>query len=334
MVEDGGALATGCTAVIKSAEDASLSTLRTAEFLLEAGVPEGVINVVTGYGDEAGAALAEHMDVDRICFTGSTVTGRKIVKASAGNLKRVQLEWGGKSSDIVFADANLDKAVPGAAMGVYANSGQICSAGTRIFVQRSLKAEFVSRLVDFSKKIRVGDPFDGQSQLGPLISERQLETVMVYISSGSEGGARLVCGGTRLGDELAGGYFVAPAVFDNVENDMKIARDEIFGPEASVISFDTVEEALSLANDTNYGLAGGVWTTNIGTTMTMFHGIQSGRVYVNCYGVTDPAVGYGGGTKHSGSGLKAAVIISRPSCPRRQCTSMETEVIRAELQLR
>ncbi|HSW16491.1 MAG TPA: aldehyde dehydrogenase family protein [Ramlibacter sp.] len=299
----GGALATGCTAVIKTAEDASLTTLRTAELLLEAGVPPGVINVVTGLGAEAGAALAAHMDVDRIAFTGSTVTGREIIKASVGNMKRIQLELGGKSPDIVFADANLDKAVPGAAMGVFNNSGQICSAGTRIFVQRSIQEEFVSRMAAFTKTIKVGDPFDPASQLGPLISRRQMERVLGYMSLGSDEGAQLVAGGKRLGGELAEGYFVEPTVFANVDNTMRIAQEEIFGPVASVIPFDTVDEALRLANATEYGLGGAVWTTHTGTMMKAMHGIKAGKLWINCYGLADPAVGFSG-TKQSGYGMK------------------------------
>jgi aldehyde dehydrogenase (NAD+) len=299
----GGVLASGCTGVIKTAEDASLTTLRTAELLVEAGVPPGVINVVTGLGNEAGAALAEHLDVDRIAFTGSTVTGREIIKASAGNMKRIQLELGGKSPDIVFADANLDKAVPGAAMGVFNNSGQICSAGTRIFVQRGIQEEFVARLVDFTKKVKVGDPFDPASQLGPIVSRRQLDRVLGYVHIGQEDGARLEVGGQRLGGALAEGYFVAPTVFNEVRNDMRIAREEIFGPVASVIPFDTVDEALKLANDTVYGLGGAVWTSNVGTMMKAMHGIKAGKMWINCYGLADPAVGFSG-TKQSGYGMK------------------------------
>ncbi|AHG64129.1 aldehyde dehydrogenase family protein [Advenella mimigardefordensis] len=299
----GGTLATGCTTVIKTAEDASLTTLRTAELLVEAGVPPGVVNVVTGLGAEAGAALAEHMDVDRICFTGSTMTGREIIKASAGNMKRIQLELGGKSPDIVFADADLEKAVPGAAMGVYNNSGQICSAGTRIFVQRGIYDEFVEKLAAFTRGIKVGDPFDPASQLGPLISGRQLERVMEYMTIGQEEGASLVTGGTRLGAELAEGYFVQPTVFSDVHNDMRIAREEIFGPVASVIPFDTVDDALRLANDTIYGLGGAVWTTNVGTMMAAMNGIQAGKIWINCYGLADPAVGFSG-CKQSGYGMK------------------------------
>jgi aldehyde dehydrogenase (NAD+) len=298
----GGALATGCTTVIKPAEDASLTTLRTAELLIEAGVPEGVINIVTGYGPEAGAALASHRDVNRVAFTGSTVTGREIIKASAVNMKRVQLELGGKSPDIVFADADLDKAVPGAAMAVYNNSGQICVAGTRLLVQRSIQEEFVARLVEFTKTVKIGDPLDPSMQLGPLVSKKQLDRVMGYLDIGSQE-AKLAVGGGRMGGALAEGYFVEPTVFTNVNNEMRIAREEIFGPVISVIPFDTAEEALEIANDTDYGLAGAVWTTSLSTTNQMIHGIQAGTIWVNCYSQIDPAVGFGG-YKHSGYGWK------------------------------
>ncbi|MCR8548153.1 aldehyde dehydrogenase family protein [Salipiger sp. P9] len=299
----GGALATGCTAVIKPAEDASLTTLRTAELLMEAGVPEGVINVVTGYGTEAGAALAAHMDVDRIAFTGSTQTGREIIRASAGNMKRIQVELGGKSPDIVFADADLDRAVPGAAMGVFTNSGQICSAGTRVFVQRGIQEAFLEAMAAYTKTIRVGDPFDSETQLGPLVSERQLERVMGYVESGHQEGARLSAGGHRVGGALAQGYFMEPTIFGGVTNDMTIAREEIFGPVASVIPFDTEEEALRLANDTSYGLAGAVWTSSLGTATRMIHGMKAGKLWVNAYGLADPAVGFSG-YKQSGYGMK------------------------------
>jgi aldehyde dehydrogenase (NAD+) len=299
----GGVLATGCTGVIKTAEDASLTTLRTAELLVEAGVPPGVVNVVTGLGIEAGAALAAHMDVDRVAFTGSTATGREIIKASSTNMKRIQLELGGKSPDIVFADANLDKAVPGAAMGVYSNSGQICSAGTRIFVERKIHEEFIERLIDYTRTIKVGDPFDPESQIGPLVSSGQLQRVMSYVRIGDEDGAKLVAGGKRLGGELADGYFVEPTIFTNVNNRMRIAREEIFGPVASVIPFDTVDEAFRLANDTDYGLGGAVWTTNVGTAMQAMHSINAGKVWINCYGLADPAVGFCG-HKQSGYGMK------------------------------
>ncbi|MFC9454372.1 aldehyde dehydrogenase family protein [Streptomyces sp. NPDC056983] len=299
----GGVLATGCTCVMKPAEDASLTVLRTAELLIEAGLPRGVVNVVTGLGPEAGAALAGHPDVDRIAFTGSTETGREIIRASASNMKRLQLELGGKSPDIVFADADLDKAVPGASMGVFGNTGQVCFAGTRVFVERSIQDEFVERMVAFGRSLRVGDPLDPDVQLGPLVSQKQLDRVMNYVDIGTREGAELVHGGKRLSGEIAGGYFVEPTIFNNVSNDMTIAREEIFGPVISVIPFDTADEALSLANDTSYGLGGAVWSRDVSTVTKMMHGIKSGAVWVNCYGVIDPAVGFGG-YKQSGYGWK------------------------------
>lgn len=301
----GPALATGCTAVLKPAEDASLSVLRVAELMTEAGVPDGVINVVTGYGREAGQALAEHLDVDRIAFTGSVGTAREVVRASAGNLKRLQMELGGKSPDLVFADADLDKAVPGAAMGVYANSGQVCVAGSRILVQRSIHDEFVERLTEFAKTIRVGDGLDPATQLGPLVSERQLERVLGYIDIGAGEGARLAGGGQRIEGDLASGFFVEPTVFAGATNDMTIAREEIFGPVASVIPFDDVDDGVRMANDTPYGLAGGVWTRSLSTAHKVSRALKAGTIWVNCYGVLDPAIGFGG-HKMSGYGWKGA----------------------------
>ena len=299
----GPTLATGCTLVLKPAEDASLSVLRIAELLLEAGLPDGVVNVVTGFGTGAGASLAAHPNVDRVAFTGSTETGRKVVAASAGNMKRLQLELGGKSPDIVFADANLEAAVPGAAMAAFSNSGQICFAGTRLFVQRSIHEEFVERLTAFSRTLRVGNGLDPQVQLGPLISGKQLDRVMHYVGLGSTEGAVLAAGGKRLGGDLAGGFFVEPTVFSGVNNEMSIAREEIFGPVISVIPFDDADQALRLANDTEYGLGGAVWTQNVSTALKMAHGIKSGTLWVNCYGLIDPSVGFGG-IKMSGYGSK------------------------------
>lgn len=300
----GPALATGCTAVLKPAEDASLSVLRIAELLAEAGVPDGVVNVVTGYGRAAGQALAEHPGVDRIAFTGSVGTARSIVRASAGNLKRLQLELGGKSPDIVFADADLDKAVPGAAMGVFTNSGQVCVAGTRILVQRPVYDEFVERITAFTRTVRVGDGLDPTSQLGPLISRRQLDSVLNYIDLGRGEGADLRAGGHRI-DELGAGFFLQPTVFAGANNTMTVAREEIFGPVASIIPFDDTEEALRIANDTDYGLAGGVWTRDLSTAHRVSRGIDAGTIWVNCYGVLDPAIGFGG-HKMSGYGWKGA----------------------------
>lgn len=300
----GPALATGCAAVLKPAEDASLSILRISELMTEARVPDGVINVVTGYGKDAGQALAEHPDVDRIAFTGSVGTAREVVKASVSNLKRIQIELGGKSPDIVFADADLDKAVPGAAMGVYTNSGQVCVAGTRIFVQRAIHEEFVERMRVFAAGIRVGNGLNAETQLGPLISSRQLNRVLHYIDIGSKE-ARLAQGGRRLGGDLESGYFVEPTIFTGVANDMTIAQEEIFGPVASVIPFEDMEEALRLANQTPYGLAGGVWTRNLSIAHKVSQGIKAGTVWVNCYGALDPAIGFGG-YKMSGYGWKGA----------------------------
>jgi aldehyde dehydrogenase (NAD+) len=299
----GPTLATGCTCVLKPAEDASLVALRVGELLLEAGVPEGVINIVTGRGATAGAALAGHPGVDRISFTGSTETGRKIVAASAGNIKRVQLELGGKSPDIVFGDANLDLAVPGAAMAVYGNSGQVCYAGTRVFVQRSIQDEFVERLRAFSTTVRVGNGLSPEAQLGPLISRKQLDRVLGYIDIGGKEGAKLAFGGARILGELAGGYFVQPTVFAGVTNQMTIAREEIFGPVISVIPFDDFDEAVRLANDTPYGLGAGVWTQSGSTALRMAQAFKAGTVWVNCYGALDPSVGFGG-YKMSGYGWK------------------------------
>ncbi len=244
----GAVIATGCTAVLKPAEDASLTVLRMVELLHEAGLPPGVVNVVTGLGSVAGAALACHPRVDRIAFTGSTATGRKIIEASAVNIKKLQLELGGKSPDIVFADADLNKAVPGAAMGVFANAGQICFAGTRVFVQRSIVNEFSERVAQFARAIRIGLSRDVDAQIGPLISARQLDRVMSYIEIGSREGGHLVCGGERLRGPLEAGYFVAPTVFADVDNRMRIAQEEIFGPVMTVIPFDTIDEAIKLGN--------------------------------------------------------------------------------------
>jgi len=299
----GGVLATGCTAVMKPAEDASLSVLRMVDLLHEAGMPEGVVNVVTGYGPVAGEALARHPGVDRIAFTGSTATGRRIIEASTVGMKKLQLELGGKSPDIVFADADLDKAVPGAAMGVFTNSGQVCYAGTRLFVQRAIHEDFVERLKQFTASVKVGNGLDPDVQLGPLISQRQLDRVMGYVEGAPGEGARLAAGGARLGGALAEGFFVQPTVFADVSNSMRIAQEEIFGPVISVIPFEDAEDALRMANDTDYGLGGAVWTRDVSTMYRMINGIRTGTLWINCYGAVDPAVGFGG-IRNSGYGVK------------------------------
>src|ERR1700731_2076155 len=301
----GPALATGCTVVLKPAEEAPLTPLRLGELCLEAGVPPGVVNVVPGFGETAGAALASHPDVDKVAFTGSHLIGQSIVRASAGNLKRVSLELGGKSPDIVFADADLDAAVPGAAMAVFANSGQICSAGTRLFVEQRIYDEFVDRVALFGKGLRVGNGLDPETQIGPLVSEQQLERVTGYLALGRQEGARAVAGGERLTDgPLAQGYFVPPTVFANVQDNMRIAQEEIFGPVISAISFKDSDELIQRANATTFGLGRGVWTRDVSKAHRIAKALRAGSVWVNCYQAMDPAVPFGG-YKMSGYGRES-----------------------------
>jgi aldehyde dehydrogenase (NAD+) len=303
----GPALATGCTVVLKPAEEAPLTPLRLGELALEAGVPPGVINVVPGYGETAGAALAAHPDVDKVAFTGSHLTGQAIVKASAGNLKRVSLELGGKSPDIVFADADIDAAVPGAAMAVFANSGQICSAGTRLFVEQRIYDEFVGKVAEFGKGLKVGNGIDPDVQIGPLVSQEQLSRVTGYFDVGQKEGASAVVGGKRLTEgNLGKGYFVPPTVFANVRDEMRIAQEEIFGPVISAISFKDADELVKRANATNFGLGSGVWTRDVSKAHKFAKAIRAGSVWVNCYQAMDPAVPFGG-YKMSGYGRESGI---------------------------
>jgi len=298
------ALATGCTMVLKPAEEASLAALRIGELLTEAGLPDGVVNIVTGFGGCVGAALVEHAGVDKVAFTGSTPTGRRIIHAAAGNLKRVSLELGGKSPDVVFADADLSRAVPGAAMGVFANSGQVCCAGTRIYVERAIYDEFVDGVSAFADGLRVGNSLDPETRIGPVVSAEQLERVTGYLEVGREEGARITAGGRRLETEdLAKGYFVAPTVFADVRDDMRVAREEIFGPVACVLPFDSLSEVAARSNDTTYGLAGGIWTRDVGKAHRLASEMQTGTVWVNTMLLFDPAVPFGG-YKMSGWGLE------------------------------
>jgi aldehyde dehydrogenase (NAD+) len=296
------ALAAGCTVVLKPAEQTPLTALRLGELVLEAGFPNGVVNICPGFGREAGAALAEHPGVDKVAFTGSYNTGQSIVRASASNLKRVSLELGGKSPDIVFADADLDRAIPGAAWAIFRLSGQICCGGSRLFVEQKIYDRFLSKLIDFSASIKVGNGLNPNSEMGPLISQEQFGRVIGYIQSGLEQGAKLVCGGERLlTDDLRNGYFMPPTVFDNVKPDNKIAQEEIFGPVICVIPFKEFDEVVALSNNTSYGLAGGVWTQNVQKAHAIAKALQSGVVWVNCFNVMDPAVPFGG-YKMSGYG--------------------------------
>lgn len=303
----GAALAAGCTVVLKPAEEASLSALLLGEMLLEAGLPAGVVNVVPGRGEVAGAALSAHPDVDKIAFTGSTATGQEILRASAGNLKRVTLELGGKSPNIVFADADLDRAAEGAAMAAFGNSGQVCSAGTRLFVERSIFEEFMSRVAAVAEGLRIGNGVDPTTQLGPLVSSTQLERVTGYFGIGRDEGASILSGGARLTDgALANGYFVAPTIFTNVNDDMRVVREEIFGPVVSATAFDNVNELVRRANSTNFGLGSGVWTRDVSRAHRVAKAIRAGTVWVNCYNLMDPAVPFGG-YKMSGYGREGGV---------------------------
>lgn len=296
------ALATGCTIVLKPAEDASLSSLRFGELCLEAGIPPGVVNVITGYGATAGAALSAHPDVDKITFTGSCETGQRIIEASARTIKRVTLELGGKSPNIVFADADLDLAAPSSAMAIFNNSGQVCSAGSRIYVERKIHDEFVARLAEHGKALRIGSSLEADTQIGPLVSEKQLGRVCSYLELGPSEGARVVSGGARLTEAgYARGYFVPPTVFAEVRDSMRIAREEIFGPVACVMPFDTFDEVIARANDTAFGLAAGVWTRDITKAHVAAKRLRAGSVWINHYQAMDPAMPFGG-YKMSGYG--------------------------------
>jgi aldehyde dehydrogenase (NAD+) len=293
------ALATGNTVVMKPAEQTPLTALRVGELILEAGFPPGVVNLLPGYGPTAGAALARHMDVDKVAFTGSTEVGHLILEASAkSNLKRVTLELGGKSPNIVFADADLDQAIEGAHFALFFNQGQCCCAGSRLFVEEKAYDEFVERSAARARRRTVGDPFDPATEQGPQVDQDQYNKVMRYIESGRQDGARLVCGGGRVGDR---GYFIQPTVFADVKDDMTIAREEIFGPVMSIIKFRDIDDVIERANRTEYGLAAAVWTRDIGKAHTIANNVRAGTVWINCYDVFDAAAPFGG-FKQSGMG--------------------------------
>jgi len=295
------ALATGNTVILKPSEDTSLVALRLAELFLEAGFPDGVFNVVTGYGETAGAALAEHGDVDKITFTGSTEVGRYLLKAAAGNLKKVSLELGGKSPNIVFADADLEAALKGVFMGIFFCQGEICSAGSRLFVEETIYDKFVGQLADMAAAVRLGHGLDPETKMGPLVSRNQQERVLDYIRIGKEAKAIVAAGAESPDGELADGFFVKPTVFAGVTNDMRIAREEIFGPVVCALPFKDLADAIQKGNDTLFGLAAGVWTRDLKKAHQAAAALDAGTVWVNCYNAFDNASPWGG-FKQSGWG--------------------------------
>lgn len=295
----GPALASGCTVVMKPAEQTPLSALRVGELLVEAGFPPGVVNLLPGYGPTAGAAIANHMDVDKVAFTGSTEIGRVIMQAAAtSNLKRVTLELGGKSPNIVFADADMDQAIEGSHQALFFNQGQCCCAGSRLFVEDKCYDEFVEKSVARAKRRTVGDPFDKKTEQGPQVDSDQFNKVMGYIDSGKKDNAKLLTGGNRVGDK---GYFIEPTIFGDVQDNMKIAQEEIFGPVMSILRFKDLDEVVDRANKTLYGLAAAVWTRDISKAHAVANSVRAGTVWVNCFDVFDAAAPFGG-FKQSGIG--------------------------------
>jgi aldehyde dehydrogenase (NAD+) len=296
----GPALACGNTFVLKPAEQTPLTALRLGELAIDAGFPPGVLNIITG-GPETGAALVRHKDVDKIAFTGSTSVGKEIMRNSAETLKRVTLELGGKSPNIVFADSDLDTAVKGAINGIFYGKGEVCNAGSRLFLENKIKDEFTEKLVDRAKKLRPGDPLDPKTRLGAVVSEQQMKTVLGYIEKGKAEGAELLAGGKRVAVNGDKGYFLEPTIFGNVNNDMTVAQEEIFGPVLATLTFDDVDEVAEQANRNVYGLAAGIWTNNVKKAHALAKRLKAGTVWINTYGPMDAAMPFGG-YKQSGYG--------------------------------
>jgi aldehyde dehydrogenase (NAD+) len=295
------ALACGNTVILKPASQTPLTALALGEIAIEAGLPPGVLNVLTGPGSTLGQAIVEHPGIDKIAFTGDTSTGKGIMRGAAGTLKKITLELGGKSPNIVLPDADIDAAIRGATMGIFYGKGEVCAAGSRLLVDRSIKAEFIDKLAARAQKMTAGDPMDPRTRFGALSSKKQLETVLRYIESGKTEGATLVAGGARADIGTGKGYFVQPTVFTDVRPEMTIAREEIFGPVLAAIEFADLDEAIARANDTSYGLAAGVWTRDIKKAHYIARKLQAGTVWINTYNVYDTAAPFGG-YKQSGFG--------------------------------
>jgi acyl-CoA reductase-like NAD-dependent aldehyde dehydrogenase len=293
--------------VLKPASQTPLTALKFAELCQEAGLPEGVFNVVTGPGGKVGMAMVRDPRVDKIAFTGSTEVGKQIMREAAGTLKRLSLELGGKSPNIVFADADMEAAVRGAMTGIFYNKGEVCAAGSRLFLEQSVHDEFMSKLTDRVKTLKVGDPMDRATRMGPVVSKAQMETVLSYIESGKREGASVVAGGGRAQVGSGKGFFVEPTIFDGVTNTMTIAREEIFGPVLSVIPFRSVEEGIAQGNQTSYGLAAAVWTRDVSKALKAAKAIRAGTVWVNAYNLFDAALPFGG-FKESGFGREMGSV--------------------------
>lgn len=291
------ALACGCTIVLKPAEQTPLSALRLGELIQEAGIPDGVVNIVTGFGD-AGAALAAHDDVDKVAFTGSTEVGKRIVEAAAGNLKKVTLELGGKSPNIIWKDANLETAIPGAANAIFFNHGQCCCAGSRLYVHQDIFDDVCQGIGEEADKIQVGDGMEASTAMGPLVSREQFDRVTGFLDRGRDAGAQAVCGGTALERE---GYFVKPTVLINTNESMEVVQEEIFGPVVAAMPFRDLDDLVDRANNTTYGLAAGIWTNDVSKSHQIARAVRAGTVWVNCYNVFDAAMPFGG-FKQSGWG--------------------------------